>query len=142
MGNGIRFGRGMCERYINQSKCTKTSQKSRPLCTKLIKVKKLKKTYRKLLTIASPFAIIWVSSERGTKKYIKRQDLEMKNLFKKNTKNNVKIYAVRWVDIIVPNAGGQIASFTDETLAREYVEFKNNTEQDFYIDYYVAEIVK
>ena len=66
----------------------------------------------------------------------------MKNLFKKNKKNNVKIYAVRWVDIIVPYAGGQIASFTDETLAREYVEFKNNTEQDFYIDYYVAEIVK
>lgn len=66
----------------------------------------------------------------------------MKNLFKKNKKNNVKIYAVRWVDIIVSNAGGQIAIFDNEELAREYVKFKNNTEQDFYIDYYVAEIVK
>ena len=66
----------------------------------------------------------------------------MKKLFKKNTKNNVKIYAVRWVDTTVLTAGEQIATFTDETLAREYAEFKNNTTDLIDIEYYVAELVK
>ena len=61
----------------------------------------------------------------------------MKNFFKRNNKNTVKTYDVHWVDVVVSNAGGKVATFTDEKLAREYAEFKNSTSEDPDIQYYV-----
>lgn len=55
-------------------------------------------------------------------------------MFKKKKR---QVYQVCWVDSIVWTASGTIAVFYDEKLAREYVEYLNNTWNDKYIDFFI-----
>jgi hypothetical protein len=69
----------------------------------------------------------------------KKEVTTMKDLFKRNKSNSTtKTYEVYWVDVVVSNASGKVATFTDEELAREYAEFKNKTSTDPDIYYYVG----